>query len=71
MMSGVDLEPPVDRNREDLQWENARTEIKPIDKTKIFGDAGTHMLYLALSSVKRHKCYQIGVSGFEISNFSV
>jgi hypothetical protein len=51
--SAVDLEQPADQNREEMQWENLRTEIKPIEEDKIFRDTGTYMLHLALSSVKK------------------
>ena len=46
LLSAVDLESPEHQNKEVLQWENARTEIKQAKETKIYGDVGTYILYL-------------------------
>lgn len=46
ILSAVDLESPEHQNKEVLQWENARTEIKQAKETKIYGDVGTYILYL-------------------------
>lgn len=51
LLSAVDLESPEHQNKEVLQWENARTEIKQAKETKIYGDVGTYILYLIFFTI--------------------
>jgi hypothetical protein len=69
IISAVDLEHPVDQNREEMQWENLRTETKPIEQAKIFGDTGIYICFPLPFHQLKDRCSETGVSCFEHFQF--